>query len=107
MTAIHAFGNKHAISDVYRDAARRRLVVGYRILKQPVRPTLRGSSRSPLAVPETSVNKYQRMTHNQGRPQDMWTFGQICNSAPLQTDILWTFTSQVRAGDQFRGRVPK
>jgi len=57
-------------TSIYWDAARRRLVVGYRILKQPVRPTLEGSSTSSLVVPKrrlTNINLC-RTTRQVGAP---------------------------------------
>jgi hypothetical protein len=39
-------------TSIFRNAGRRRFVVGYRIVKQPVSPIFQGSSSSPLAVPK-------------------------------------------------------
>jgi len=47
----------------------------------------------PFGCPETSVNKYQPTPHNTGRPKTCGRPGQMNNSAPLQIDILLTFSA--------------
>ena len=84
MTAIHAFGKRQAISDVYLPERLAVLIGSW--LPNSETAYLSHLSRIeqfPFGCPETSVHKYQPTPQNQSLPETCGRPGQIKYSGPI------------------------
>ena len=93
-------------TSIFWDAVRRRLVVGHRIVKQPIPPTLQGSNSPPLAVPKRRwTNTNLRRTTRTG-PTHVGAPGRLIIRRPFQPIFFKLFRPRKGLANSPEGACP-